>query len=469
MNNNVLKCMAFAGFVSISATPTYAATSVVSSIANLVSGLGNAAAGDTIYVKAGTYATTTTISITKSGTSGKPCCLMVNPGEARPVLDFSGMSAASGNRGILLKGGYWHIKGIIIKGAGDNGLNISGNNNIVEFCDFLENRDGGCQLGGGASNNQIINCDSYYNMDPGEGNADGFSPKLDVGSGNYFKGCRSWQNSDDGYDGYLRPADNITSTFESCWCFKNGFRKDGSESLGNGNGFKMGGSDAKDLQHNQILKNCLSVGNRVKGFDQNNNKGSMALYNCTALNNGTNYQIDAGKLAAGRTLTITNCISAGTGGVSVTGGTITTCSWSGGFSVSNADFVSVDPSQLSAARKADGSLPDITFMHLQTNPKSKLIDAGTIISGMDYNGSKPDLGCFETGTSTAIGNAGTSEHAAGMSLLYSGRGKAVFSMYSPCPVALSTVPYTMDGRRVLNAGPRKYAAGSHLIRLFEHR
>jgi hypothetical protein len=35
----------------------------------------------------------------------------------------------------------------------------------------------------------------------------------------------------------------VLTTFENCWCFKNGYLKDGSASIGNGNGFKMGGSD----------------------------------------------------------------------------------------------------------------------------------------------------------------------------------------------------------------------------------
>ena len=111
-----------------------------------------------------------------------------------------------------------------------------------------------------------INCDSYYNADPSNGNADGFAPKLDVGSGNYFYGCRAWQNSDDGYDGYLRGTNNVNTTLVNCWAFKNGYLKDGSASSGNGNGFKMGGSDDKTLNHNFTIENCLSFQNRVKGL-----------------------------------------------------------------------------------------------------------------------------------------------------------------------------------------------------------
>ena len=50
--------------------------------------------------------------------------------------------------------------------------------------------------------NKVINCDSYRNFDAvtdGE-NADGFAAKDRVGPGNEFRGCRSWQNADDGWD-----------------------------------------------------------------------------------------------------------------------------------------------------------------------------------------------------------------------------------------------------------------------------
>jgi hypothetical protein len=368
------------------------ASYTAATMADITADLGKAAAGDTIFVRAGMYSTTVKISLSANGTAAKRICLMAYPGDVRPTLDFSGMAVGSGNRGVILSGSYWHIKGIVIKGAGDNGMNISGSNNIIEFCDFTENRDSGCQLGGGAANNQIINCDSYYNLDPpDEGDADGFSPKMDVGSGNTFKGCRSWQNSDDGWDGYLRGTDNVSTRLEDCWCFKNGYRKDGSESKGNGNGFKMGGSDDKKLKHNFTLIRCLSFQNRVKGFDQNSNQGSITLYNCTGFSNGTNYAIDGGS----STLTAINCLASGSGSSSLKGGTQTT----NDLSAATSNFVSVDPASVTGPRKADGSLPDITFMHLAGG--SSLIDAGTVIQGVSYSGSKPDLGCFESGLTVA--------------------------------------------------------------------
>lgn len=358
-----------------------------------------AAAGDTIYLRGVSHIYTTTITISKSGTANAKYHMLAYPGDAnRPVLDFSSMAKNSSNRGINLTGSYWYIKGIDIYKAGDNGMWMSGTYNIIEFCRFYENQDAGLQISGGGAYNQIINCDSYYNFDePNGGNADGFSPKLDVGTGNYFYGCRSWQNSDDGDDGYLRPSDDVNTTYDHCWSFKNGYLKDGTASQGNGNGFKMGGSDDKTLRHNATLKNCLCFINRVKGFDQNNNKGSMTLYNCTAYNNGSyNYNIPSA-LASGKTATITNCVNF-TGTMSLGSFVVqTTDSWSPGFSATRADFVGYDINEANGLRKPDGSLPDINFMHLVAG--SYLIDHGTNV-GLPYHGSAPDLGCFEYGGCT---------------------------------------------------------------------
>ena len=351
-----------------------------------------AVAGDTIFVRGGIYTVASTISLSKSGTSSNRYYLLAYPDE-RPVLDCSSMAINSSNRGIRLSGSYWYIKGIDVKQAGDNGINVSGSNNIIEFCAFYENSDTGFQLGGGASNNQIINCDSYFNADPAQGNADGFAPKLDVGSGNYFYGCRSWQNSDDGWDGYVRPrpAQTNTTTLENCWSFGNGYLKNGSASSGNGNGFKMGGSDSANLEHNFILKKCLAFGNRVKGFDQNNNRGSMTLFNCTAYQNGTNYSI-SGYIDSGSIVTVKNCVALGNYGSLGSYAIQQTNSWLSPFSVTSADFASVDTAGMLGPRKSDGSLPDEPFLRLAAG--SQFIDAGTNV-GISFLGNGPDLGAFE--------------------------------------------------------------------------
>ena len=364
-----------------------------------------ASPGDSIFVRGGAYTLIGTINISssKSGTESSRYHLMGYKDE-RALLDFSGQSA--GSKGITLYASYWHITGFDIKGAGDNGMQISGGSyNIVEFCSFYENRDTGLQLSTGASFNRIINCDSFYNADPPDyGDADGFAPKLDVGTGNSFYGCRAWGNCDDGWDGYMRGATDVTTTLESCWTWGNGYLKDGSNpgSQANGNGFKMGGGDnsnSEQLMHHFTLKNCLAFDNKSKGFDQNNNVGSMTLLNCTGYHNiSANYRITR-SLNSGQTLTVKNCVSY-SGAVELGAFAVQeTNSWMSPFAVAEDDFLTLDPSSVYAARNPDGSLPAIDFMNLAEG--SDLIDAGVDV-GLAFNGTAPDLGAFETGQASAV-------------------------------------------------------------------
>jgi hypothetical protein len=382
-------------FVSTTGNDATGTGSIALPFQTIPKAISVANAGDTIFVRGGTYSINTTITISKSGTSSSKYCLFAYPGE-RPVLDFSSMAFGSSNRGINLSGHYWYIKGLEIYRAGDNGMNISGSDNIIEFCALYENQDSGLQLSGGAAHNRIINCDSYYNYDAPNsgGNADGFSPKLDVGTGNSFYACRSWQNSDDGWDCYGAVA---AVAIENCWTFNNGYIKDGSDPGGNGNGFKMGGNYT---ENDATLTRCLSFGNKSKGFDQNHDRGSMTLVNCTGYNNvEDNYSISEA-LDAGKTLTITNCAELGNKRSIGAFAILTTNSWPT-FTVIAADFVSLDTAGVRGPRKADGSLPDISFMHLATS--SQLIGAGTYV-GLPFNGSAPDLGCFESDYVTGVDN-----------------------------------------------------------------
>ncbi len=344
-----------------------------------------------IYLRGGIYFDSLTIRLNKTGQADKRIKVWAYPGEF-PILDFSKQTVASSSRGIQISHNYWHLKGIEIRNAGDNGIYISGWYNLIENCSIHDCKDTGLQIGGGGSNNQIINCDSYFNVDPGQGNADGFAPKLDVGTNNYFYGCRAWQNSDDGWDGYMRGNNDVSTILENCWCFMNGYLKDGSPSNGNGNGYKMGGSDDRTLMHNFTLKNCIAFDNRVKGFDQNNNKGSMTLYNCTGYRNGTNYSISSA-LNTGKTATIINGVALGSYGSLGSFVVQQTNSWQSPFVVTNSDFISIDTTGIRGPRQPDGSLPIITFLHLAEG--SDLIDAGTIV-GLPFNGIAPDLGAFET-------------------------------------------------------------------------
>jgi hypothetical protein len=367
------------------------AAGTIESPTTLASAATKVNAGGTIYLRGGRYALNGTITLMKSGSSSSRIDLRAYPLDAeRPLLDFS--SEPSGSRGLTLSGSYWDLYGFDVFSAGDNCLYVSGSNNTVEFMTFSECEDSGLQLGGGAANNVVVNCDSYFNADASQGNADGFAAKLDVGSGNKFVGCRAWNNSDDGWDGYLRGADNVSTSYENCWAIDNGKLKNGSNGSGDGNGFKTGGSDDKQLRHNATYVGCISAGNVHDGFDHNSNRGSVTIRNSLAHNNGANINFGTTNIAA--SLTIKNTISLGTNGMlDATTTDITNNSWQNGLSATNADFASVDITLLKSKRKADGSLPDIDYAKLV--PASDLRNAGVDV-GLPYDGAAPDLGPFES-------------------------------------------------------------------------
>ena len=144
-------------------------------------------AGQTIYLLEGTYSFDHTVKIAEGndGEDGKYKTLRAYPG-AEAVFDFS--TQPFGKAGVVLEGAYWHVYGITICNAGDNGMLLSGDYNIIELCVFDGNKDTGLQLSrsNGSYNsveqwpsyNYILNCTSRNNSDPGGENADGFAPKL---------------------------------------------------------------------------------------------------------------------------------------------------------------------------------------------------------------------------------------------------------------------------------------------------
>ncbi|MCW3806350.1 right-handed parallel beta-helix repeat-containing protein [Plebeiibacterium marinum] len=381
-------------YVSTSGNDSNSGTSVSGAFASITKAVSVAVAGDAILILEGSYSYSAKISLSRNGTSENPIVMQAYQDET-VVVDFSSMSLDSGNRGFSLSGDYWVVKGIKVIKAGDNGMHISGNYNTVENCVFFANRDTGLQLGNGASNNNIINCDSYGNADPTDyGDADGFACKIDVGVNNYFYGCRAWLNVDDGWDGYMKVDTKPNTILENCWTWMNGYFLDGTDggASANGNGFKVGGSDKKDMDHNFTLINCVSFDNKSKGFDQNNNTGTMKFYNCTGYRNkGNNFSIPM-ELNVGNTAEVINCIAID-GKVSL-GSFVDDQynSWNG-FSFDNSDFVSLDTTGVSGPRNADGSLPDLDLFKLSST--SSFIDEG-IDLGYAYYGDAPDLGAFES-------------------------------------------------------------------------
>ncbi len=406
-------------------------------------GFTSIAAGDILYIRGGTYlassttgqgGTTTACGVYingKRGSSSKQYQVYNYPGE-RPVLDCRNLTAATERRGILLTScSYWHVKGLDItrvdqysSGAIGQGLELySGNHNLVENCAAHQN--GGPGFGTripDGDENQFINCDAYSNYDPytrtpGD-NADGF----DIGFGRYgggdyiirLTGCRSWDNSDDGFDMYQYSGYSGIYYLSDCWAWHNGYKSDGVSTAGDGNGFKYGldGQNYTGVTK-RYSTGCIAYNNRQRGFTQESARVKKEFYNCTSYANhswGFSFGWPGDASAFEVADILKNNIAFGDGVENLHGGTFyasrvsTNNSWDAatGVTVSAADFVSTDGSELANARKSDGSLPEIQFLHLVSG--SDLVDKG-VDAGLAFTGKAPDLGAFELkSASTAVAN-----------------------------------------------------------------
>lgn len=374
--------------------------------------VARAAAGDKIFLRGGMYELAETVQLTNSGSSGAPITFSAFAGE-KPVLDFSGWHPASepqraSSRGILLAGNYWHVQGLEITGAPDNGIKVEGSHNVIENCALHHNGDTGLQIGltkkskndgSLVCSNLVVNCDSFRNFDPktkGE-NADGFACKLYPGPGNRFEGCRAWENADDGWDLFMT---TYSVAIDRCWAWHNG-----DSSLfpamsgynGDGNGFKLGGQNRPACH---LVRNCIAFDNpRGNGFEDNNNTAPITLLNCTAWGNRCNFEFKKYPHV------LKNCVAFDPVSarqdakleamvVSDHNSWLPDPKKPAKFVTfaSLGDFDTLDKSLAYAPRQADGSLPQNQFARLK--PGSRLIDQGVDV-GLPFAGSAPDLGAFE--------------------------------------------------------------------------
>jgi len=366
------------------------------------------ASGDQIQLEAGTYNVPNVIAGYEDGnvyaavnlltSANSGITIEADPGDTtRPVLNFSAINP-TGYR----VAAFWvpaGVSNVTFQGFDVTGLqeNITTTNNqSVGFgvygctgCTWnqVNVHDGECAgfyLEKAAANNTFYECDAYnltginsYSY----GNADGFGCHPAAGgTGNVYNACRSWNNSDDGYD-CLNASTQVT--FEYCWSYKNG------NNGGNGNGFKVGGwgSTPQNQIPNplpaHIVKYCLSADNASHGFYCNHQPGQAATWtNNTAYNNSgpdfdtlertaPNYsssspQTDSNDIPGVAEVMHYNLGYAGysvTGDYNESGSIVTDNSWTESITLTNSDFVSTDATQMTEARQSNGSLPTITFMH----------------------------------------------------------------------------------------------------------
>lgn len=396
-------------------------------------------AGDTIYIRGGKYTIEESdisrivsdlfACITYLDKSGEPNKLIhywAYPGET-PVFDFSNVKPANQRvAGIYIIGNYIHIKGIEMTGiqvtitthTESYCIYSRGSNNIFENISMHDNRGTGLRHNNGG-NNLFLNCDAYRNHDNVSenqrgGNSDGFGCHPNSsGTGNVFKGCRAWFNSDDGFDCIRADA---AITFDNCWAFYNGYSPS-FESLADGNGFKAGGyaydeaSKIPDPVPSNTIRYCLTVRNKANGFYSNHHLAGNTWDHNSAYQNGNNYNMVNRESPESDNINVPgynhilrnnlsyNPRSKDTSYIDNETCTLLTNSFNLSLQLTDADFVSLNQSELTTSRKANGSLPDIDFMKpLKT---SLLIDKGTDI-GYGYSGTAPDIGAFEYIPKTSI-------------------------------------------------------------------
>ena len=410
------------------------------------------AAGDIVYINPGVYKIpanqvpmTTTNSdlyycmfhMNKSGESGKPITYLANPNKTgRPVFDLSLVKPAGKRITVFyITGSYLHMKGFDVVGTQvtitdhtqSECFRIVDNANYNKFED-LKMHDGmgiGFYLTGG-NYNHVLNCDAYNNYDSvsegGKGeNVDGFGGHISKegrGVGNVFEGCRAWYNCDDGFD-LINCFDAVKII--NCWSFLNGYKPGGKDAAGNGTGFKAGGYGMADnpkvpsvIPHHEV-RGCLAYYNRSVGFYANHHLGGITFENNTAINSGVNYRMtnrkDATTIPAedvkGYGHILKNNLSAALSRgsnmdmLNRAESQVINNSFDAGIDVKETDFISLNETELTKERKANGDLPDINFGKLTTDAELRFWGMGCFTTGEP---GKLDFGWLKKPTMVVVGS-----------------------------------------------------------------
>lgn len=385
----------------------------------------NVQPGDNIIFRGGTYKPIVENSmgdrngiyscafiLDRNGEEKNPITYMAYPGE-QPVFDMSEYTPEGKRVSVFYVSGSWlHIKGLEVTNTqvtisdGTNTQsecfsNRGGSNNIYENLKIHHGMGIGWYLVKGG-NNLVLNCDAWCNYDEknGGGNVDGFGCHPSKGdTGNILRGCRSWWNSDDGFD-LIHSAEAVW--IDNCWAFYNGYKPGEFNSAADGNGIKAGGygmsEDSKIAEAIPTHKvtNCLTYRNKAAGFYSNHHLGGIIWINNTGAFNRWNYNMVNRKSAEepidveGYDHYLANNVSfdareSDYKALDKTRSTIVNNSFGPDIlDISESDFKSVDTNELTEKRQEDGSLPLIDFMHPADN---------SVLSelAMGYSFTAPDM------------------------------------------------------------------------------
>src|SRR4029079_19385810 len=402
-----------------------AAGSSAAPFATLSKANSSAAAGDTIWVHGGTYYITSQLTLSKSGTSDTNRTKIWAVAGETPLLDISRYNTtntAADVPAVLVTGSWMHLRGLEIANAkvgasGDHSYSLlrtkNASNNTFELLNLHHGFGPGLFIDTGNGGNLILNSDSHDNYDvngsQGDGqNGDGFGIHYQMsGPSSVIRGCRAWNNSDDGYD-YI--SQEVPVTTEGSFAMSNGRGADG-----NGNGFKVGSSQT-GIRH--IVRNNVAWKNKAAGFYANHSTGGNTWYNNTSyMNSSAQYNMLASSFDSSGNVTGTITLSGAKAHImrnnigfpnknSNMGGVDTMFNtWDLNITEATTDLGTTSDTGCTGPREADGSMPSAcTFMHLKSG--SPLIDKGTNVQ-LPYSGSAPDLGAYEFGATTT-GTGGSS-------------------------------------------------------------
>lgn len=384
--------------------------------------------GDVVYLRGGTYRMREDQIAKKEGVRAFVCAFDRSGSEGKPIryeaygneeviLDFSQVKPAGYRVHALSVSGSWlHFRKLTVVGvqvtikAHTQSVNVEnlGDHNVFEQLVMRDGQGIGFWLGRG-SHNLVLNCDAYHNHDATSeggrgGNVDGFGFHVRQGSvNNVFRGCRAWFNSDDGFDS-INTSEALL--IENCWAFYNGYGRK-FESLGDGNGFKVGGyayapADRlpKVIPRHRVI-GCIAARNKASGFYANHQVGGIDFIHNSAYRNRCNFNMlgrlrDPAKDVPGYGHVLKNNLGMN-GGKELDQIDRAQCevshnSFDLGKLLTTRDVESLDETQLMRPRQANGDLPVIDF--LKPSAGSPLMDAGVDV-GRPFRGRKPDIGAIE--------------------------------------------------------------------------
>lgn len=392
---------------------------------------------DTVYIREGVYTYSHLRSNTlqnKDGNSPTQRHLISNYPNEDVVFDFLDYTGTSATQILRIENcDFIHIRGIELRhniqlpsGRLGYGFRVAQavNNCLFSYLNVHHCGGWGVIIYGGSntagtqsSNNIFYRCDSHHHSDrystDAWGGSDGFLINSYNGyaypsMNNQFIDCRSWWNSDDGWDNRLF---NGSLVYDRCWAFWNGYRPgltmndpDVKQQGGNGYGYKLGSKYAPHTSSIlRVMHNCLAFENRETGIQLEHSDDqydmSSRIYNNTAYGNGragfSHGAIQVGVTWLRNNLSFSNGYDIASNDVSISDeyNASTSSYWYRRDFIPTADdFVSLNSEGVDGERGVNGELPVLDFLRLK--PTSALVDAGIDV-GLPFSGNAPDIGAYE--------------------------------------------------------------------------